>query len=287
MRDQFERAADFVWRFGRPIEKYRLAFHFMNGPQSAVLAILRTYQNTDCGFGHALEPDKRFPGSTPADVMTALYILDEVDGFNDPLILETCCYLEDITTPEGGIPFTLPMVKCYPHAPWWATDDPNPPASLNPTGDIAGLLLKHNILHPWLDQAVPFCWQAVEKRLESYHDIMPAVEFLAHAPDQERASDHIKAIQDAILEQKLVGGDRSQNGYHKYPLDWAPYPQHPLRSLFSDQQIEEDLQALVQSQLPDGGWMINWQTISSDVENEWRSILTLKNLLALKAYGML
>jgi hypothetical protein len=286
MRDHFERAADFVWRYGRPIEKYRLAFHFLNGPQSAVLASLRTYQNTDCGFGHALEPDKRFPGSTPADVMTALNILDEVEGFGDPLILETCCYLEDITTPEGGIPFTLPMVRCYPHTPWWATEDPNPPASLNPTGDVAGLLLKHNIQHPWLDQAVPFCWQSIDNHLESYHDIMPAVVFLAHVPDQERASSAINSIKSTIKALDLVGNDRiNQNGYHKYPLDWAPYPQHPLRSLFSDQQIEEDLMALVNSQLADGGWAINWQTISPEVENEWRGIQTLKNLLILKAYG--
>ena len=77
----------------------------------------------------------------------------------------------------------------------------------------------------------------------------------------------------------------AQNGYHKYPLDWAPYPQHPLRSLFSDQQIEEDLQDLVENQLSDGGWAVNWQTISAEVENECRGIQTLKNLLVLKAYG--
>lgn len=177
------------------------------------------------------------------------------------------------------------MVKCYPHAPWWATDDPNPPASINPTGDIAGLLLKHNIQHPWLNQAAPFCWQAVGKRLDTYHDIMPAMEFLSHAPDQERATFSINTIKDTIKALKLVGSDRSQNGYYKYPLDWAPYPQHPLRSLFSDQQIEDDLQELVKNQLPDGGWAINWEPISTEVENEWRGIRTLKHILILKAYG--
>ncbi len=207
---------------------------------------------------------------------------------HDPLVEETCCYLEDITTPEGGIPFTLPMVKCYPHAPWWATDDPNPPASINPTGDIVGLLLKHKIQHPWLEQSVPFCWQDMANNPpNTFHSIMPAVEFLAHVPDQPRAKLVLEVIKHTIIQQQLVSFDRNLPGYQKFPLDWAPYPKHPLRSLFNSRQIDDDLMALNQIQQPDGGWAINWQPISSEVEMEWRGILTLKYLLTLRAYDML
>jgi hypothetical protein len=77
------------------------------------------------------------------------------------------------STYEGGLPFSIPEMKTYPHAPWWATDEFYPPASINPTGEIVGKLLKHGIHHPWLDKAIPFCWENIDPNREGFHDIMP------------------------------------------------------------------------------------------------------------------
>ncbi len=262
----FNRAADFIWRHARLLDRNRFAFHFLGGPRSAVLVSLRAYQNPDGGFGNALEPDSRCPDSTPLAVMTAFYILDEMDAFDDPMVVRACDYLETITTGEGGVPFTLPAIKNYPHTPWMATDDLHPPASINPTADLVGLLLKHNVQHPWLDKAVPFCWRAQDPGRNGFHDIMPAVQFLINTPEQTRAAPILQAIKDTILREKLVIFDRNTEGYVKFPLDWAPAPQHTFRSLFSDQQIEDDLQALVATQQEDGGWPINWPPVSSASE---------------------
>jgi len=281
----FERASDFIWRNARLIERRRFAFHFLDGQKSSVLAALRPYQNPDGGFGNALEPDSRCPDSTPLAVMTAFYILDELDAFDDPMELRACDYLETITTGDGGIPFTLPVINNYPHTPWMGTDDPNPPASINPTADIAGLLLKHKIQHPWLEKAVPFCWQAQDPGRDGFHDILPAVQFLTNSPDAERAAPILQAIKDTILQENLVIFDRNTEGYVKFPLDWAPAPQHIFRSLFSDEQIETDLQALISAQQDEGGWPINWPPVSTASECEWRGVKTLENLLILKHYG--
>ncbi len=283
-RDAFERAADFIWRNARLLEKYRFAYHFLDGPQSAVIACLRSYQNPDGGFGNALEPDKRYPGSTPIDVATAFHNLDDVDGFADEMVTEACDFLETITTPEGGIPFTLPEVKQYPHAPWWGTDEADPPAAINPTAEICAMLLKHNVYHPWLEHAIPFCWQHIPSLPASFHNMMPATQFLQYAPDQTRAAAMLAKIKADILHENLVSFDRNLPGYVKYPLDWAPDPDYSLRTLFIDEEIMTDLKALEADQQSDGGWAINWEPISTAVELEWRGILTLRSLLTLNAY---
>ena len=68
----FERAADFLWSYGRVLERRRFVGQFSEdaiaagiplpgAPQAApadgVLAALHAYRNHDGGFGHALEPD--------------------------------------------------------------------------------------------------------------------------------------------------------------------------------------------------------------------------------------
>ncbi len=283
-RNSFEGAADFIWRNARMLEKYRFAYHFLDGPQSAVIACLRSYQNADGGFGNALEPDKRYPGSTPIDVATSFHILDEVGELADDLVLSACDFLQTITTPEGGVPFTLPAVKGFPHAPWWGTNEANPPAAINPTAEICALLLKQGVQHPWLEQAVPFCWQHIPSLPVSFHNLMPAIHFLQYAPDQPRAAAMLAKIKADILHEDLVAINRTLGGYVKFPLDWAPFPAHPLHNLFSDDEIQADLLALEAGQQADGGWAINWEPISSGVELEWRGILTLQSLLTLNAY---
>lgn len=283
-KDSFDRAADFIWRNARLLEKYRFAYHFLNGPQSAVLACLRSYQNTDGGFGNALEPDKRYPGSTPIDVATAFDILDEVDSFGDESVIQACNFLQTITSSEGGVPFTLSAVNQYPHAAWWGTEEADPPAAVNPTAEICALMLKNDVQHPWLEQAELFCWRNIPSLEASFHNLMPAIHFLQYASDQARAAAMLAKIKADILHEDLVAFQRNEGGYVKFPLDWAPSPEHALRNLFTNDEIEADLDALEAKQQPDGGWSINWEPISPAVELEYRGIVTLHNLLTLKAY---
>src|SRR6185312_6889470 len=157
---RLQNAQDFIWRNARLIERYLFTCLFANGSKDPVLAALCAYQNEDGGFGNALEPDKRCPSSQPQDIEIALHILDAIDAMHDPMVKRACDYLVTITTPDGGVPYALPSVNAYPHAPWWTVED-NPPASLNPTAAIAGLLLKHGIDHPWLETASKFCWHEI------------------------------------------------------------------------------------------------------------------------------
>lgn len=278
-------AHDFILKNARLLDRQLFAYHFLGGSREAVLQALLAYQNPDGGFGNALEPDKRDPGSQPVDVQIAFQILEQIGAFDHPCVAQACDFLVGITTPEGGVPFALPSVMNFPRAPWWnvATE---PPASLNPTAALAGMLLAHGVQHAWLERAVPYCWKAIiESDSSEYHDLLPMIAFLQHAPDP-RASHELERIRRRIEAQHLVSLDPAAIGYVHPPLDWAPTPQHWARGLFSDAVIQADLDRLLALQQSDGGWPITWQPVSTAVEQEWRGWRTVEALYTLSAYGV-
>lgn len=137
----FARASDFVLRNARLLDRRLFAYLFEDGPREPVLDALRAYRNEDGGFGNALEPDKRCLQSQPVDAEVALEILDLVGASDDLMVDDLCDWLDRNADASGGLPFALPSVNAYPHAPWWRTD-PAPPPSINPTGAIVATLTK-------------------------------------------------------------------------------------------------------------------------------------------------
>jgi hypothetical protein len=281
-----DRAEEFIWSNARLLERRLFAFLFKGAAAEPVRAALRAYQNDDGGFGNALEPDKRCPDSQPIDQELALRVLDDV-GIDEPVVQRMCDFLLTISTAEGGVPFVLPTVRSAPRAPWWNTDD-DPPASLNPTAAIAGLLHKHSFRHPWLDRATEYCWRAIdESQLDEPHLLLSIITFLENAPDAERARREFERLATNLFEQGLVEVDPDATGYVKMPLDYAPAPATWCRRLFSDDVIAAHLDALVARQRPDGGWPITWPPISPADELEYRGIVTIGALKTLRAYGRL
>jgi hypothetical protein len=283
-----ERAADFIWRNARLLDRQRFVALFQGAAAAPVVAALRAYQNADGGFGNALEPDKRCPDSQPVDVEVALRVFDELGDevdWRDPLVERVIDYLATITTPDGGIPRALPSLNAYPHAPWWESAA-NPPASLNPTAAIVGLLLKHGVRHPWVERATDYCWRAISAgSTEEVHELATILTFLENAPDRPRAEREFDRIAERLFAAKLVELDPAASGYVKKPLDWAPTPKSWCRRLFDDKVIAANLDSLIARQQLDGGWTISWPPVSSLVELEWRGYVTVDALKTLRAYG--
>lgn len=280
-------ATAFMWAGARLLDRRRFAHLFLGGGRQATLDALRPYQHADGGFGSALEPDLRGPDSQPVPTWTALVILDEADALDDPLATRACDYLQTITTAEGGVPFVLPTVRGYPHAPWWETDD-HPPASLNPTAAIAALLHKRHIAHPWLARATDYCW----RELETTEDVSPytmraVLPFLDHAPDRERAERVIARLGPKLLSSGHVALTPTDEADTHTPLNFAPTPQSIARRLFSDEVIQTHLDALATAQRDDGGWDINWLAWNPLAALEWRGVVTIEALTTLRAYGRL
>ena len=283
-----DRAADFIWRNARLIDRQRFVRLFQDAGAAPVVAALRAYQNADGGFGNALEPDKRCPDSQPVDVEVALRVFDELGGefdWRDPLVERVINFLATITTTAGGIPFVLPSARAYPHAPWWESDD-NPPASPNPTAAIVGLFLKHRVQHPWVERATEYCWQVIsDGSSEEVHELATILTFLENAPDQTRVKREFDRIAERLFAAGLVELDPEASGYVKKPLDWAPTPESSCRRLFDDKVIAANLDALTARQQTDGGWTISWPPVSPLVELEWRGYVTVDALKTLRAYG--
>ena len=283
MKDLFERAEEFIWRNARLIDRRLFDFHFKSGSSQGVLSALRAYQNEDGGFGNALEPDIRCPDSQPVPTQHALEILDATE-FDERTVQRTCDYLLSITTEEGGIPYVLPSVRNYPRAPWWNTQD-NPPASLNPTAAICGILHKNKVRHAWLENATAYCWEKIPGITpEEQHEMGCVFTFLRYEPGRERAEKEMKRLGEQLLTSGLVA-ETGAAGYVGKALDWAPFPDDPLRGYFSEEEIQANLEELVAGQQEDGGWTITWPPVSPGCEMEWRGWVTLNALLRLRANG--
>lgn len=287
MSQLLDSAHTFMLNNARLLERHLFAFLFQGGDRQPVLSALLAYQNADSGFGSALEPDKRTATSQPIDQEVALSVLDTI-GFDTEVALQVCDFLVTITTPEGGVPFVLPTVRDAPRAPWWNTEAEYPPASINPTASIAGLLHKYAVRHPWLDQATEFCWQQIEQmKMASGHDFLCAMHFLEHAPERARAERAFDTLRAQLLDGGHVTYDPSASGYVFMPLFYAPSPERLGRRLFDQAMIDTHLAALIQKQQADGGWPLSWPAVSPACEQEYRGIVTLGALKTLQAYGYL
>lgn len=282
-------AQDFIWRNARLVDRYFFACLFEDGSPDLLIRALKAYQNVDGGFGNALEPDKRVPASQPIDVETALIILELAGLLADPdvgaqLLRPACDFLQTITTPEGGVPFSLPSARNYPHAPWWGVDD-DPEAALNPTAGIAGRLIKAGLEHPWVERATDYCWRAIAAtETREFHDLMPVLSFLENVPDRARARKELDRLAERIRVPGVVEMDPDAAGYVKMPLDWAPTPQSFCFGLFERNTLDTHLAALAGRQQADGGWPISWDPLSPGIELEWRGHRTVLTLYTLRAY---
>lgn len=277
----FQKAEQFIWTNARLLERRLFAYHFKNESADSVVQALMAYQNDDGGFGNALEPDIRCPDSQPVPCQHALEILDEV-GFDPAIATQICDYLMTITTEEGGVPWVLPAVMDYPHAPWWQAGE-NPPASINPTGIICGLLYKNNFDHPWLAPAAEFCWQVIEGEMaEEMHDMGNILFFLRHSPDLERAQVQSERYFIHLLSSGLAA-DAGDDGYVWKPLDWAPEPDNPLRKYFDPAAVQAHLDEILSEQQEDGGWPISFPPFSQACHLEWRGWVTVCRLNLLRA----
>lgn len=287
-----DRAERFVLLSGRLIDRHRFAHLFRGASAEPVLAALRPYQNADGGFGNALEPDLRGNGSQPQPVEVALRLLDEVDAFGDPMVTRALDWLVTVTTAEGGVPFVLPSVRDTPRAPWWDTDD-DPPASVNPTGAIAGLLHKRGVDHPWLAPATELCWRRLDAMDQvGGYDARCALLFLDHVPEAARADAALRRLGALMSEQGVVALDPSAAGGEGAgeafsPLGLAPDPGGRARALFDPAVVDAHLDALVDGQDEDGGWHVTWPSWSPATGPEWRAWATVANVALLRAHGRL
>src|SRR3954469_1411816 len=110
----FSAAAAFVAANARVLDRRRFQRLFEGGPAAPVRDAVAAYRNADGGFGHALEPDCRAPGSQPATIALALRTLDESGAWDEDLVLGACDHLQAVAPAEGGAVFVDPSIAGWP-----------------------------------------------------------------------------------------------------------------------------------------------------------------------------
>jgi hypothetical protein len=282
--DVLARAADFVWRNARLLERVLFAHHFEAGPAEAVRAVVAAYRNPDGGFGHALEPDVRAPASQPLHGEVALRALQAADVRDAELALGACAFFATVAEDDGRLPLVLPNMLGYPRAAHWTEPDP-PSDSPNPTAAITGLLLNQGVTHPWLEQATSWCWQRLEQPIDEAHAIRAALTFLAFAPDRPRAEALARSVAEQAFSARYFKTDQGPGGYGLTPLHLIPRPNAVGRSAFPDALLASHLDDLLATQSDDGGWPLTWEPPGPGAAVEWRGAWTLEALTTLRAYG--
>jgi hypothetical protein len=286
----FKAAAAFVAANARVLDQRRFQRLFEDSPilgSAPVRDAVTAYRNDDGGFGRALEPDCRAPGSQPAATEMALRVLDETDAWDEGLVRGACDWLTKVAPAEGGAAFVEPTLAGWPHAPWWVPEEGHP-ASLIATGMIAGTLHARGVSHPWLDRATEVMWARAGTLTEpSGYEMFGVLRFLQHVPDRERAREVFGRVGPLIIERNLVALDPEVPGEAHGVLDFAPEPDSLARGLFGDVTVKVHLDHLAQAQLEDGGWTFNWPSWSPEAERDWRGFLTVDALRVLRANGRL
>jgi hypothetical protein len=287
-------AADFMAGHARLLDRRR--FELLLGEAddpSGALAALDAYRNPDGGFGWGLEPDLRSPESQPGTSHHAFEVFANVAPATAPHAVGLCDFLDSITLPDGGLPMALPMGTTAGSGSWWASADPSV-SSLQITAVVAAeaqRVADHDEAvaeHPWLERATDYCLEAISALDErpSAHVLAFSVGFLgaAHSRRAEAAA-LLPKLGSYIPDDGRIEVTGGIEGEVLYPLDMAPYPDHPARELLGARLIDADLDRLESEQRDDGGWTVNFESRSPQGSLEWRGYATVRAIEVLRRNG--
>jgi uncharacterized protein YfaS (alpha-2-macroglobulin family) len=116
--EAFDRARQFLKAQARPLERALFEHRFEAAPAQRVFEELTHFQNSDGGFGHALEPDLRTPTSSALATGIGLRILREIGApVDDALVRRAVEYLLAAFDDEAKVWRVAPHdTNNHPHA---------------------------------------------------------------------------------------------------------------------------------------------------------------------------
>ncbi|GAA2210196.1 hypothetical protein GCM10009850_056550 [Nonomuraea monospora] len=284
----------FLAGHGRVLDRRRYDLLAGDGDAAGLLAALEGYRNADGGYGWGLEPDLRSPESQPGAALHAFEVFEEAGPATSPHAATLCDWLETVTLPDGGLPFSLPLTYSHATAPWWSGGD-STTSSLQITAVTAAAahrVAAHDpavAAHPWLERATRYCFETIGALEEAPHAyvLLFAVRFLDAVYDTRAgAADLLKRLGAVIPGDGRVPVAGGTENEALRPLDFAPFPGRPVRDLFEPAVIAADLVRLAGEQQDDGGWTVDYARISPAGSLEWRGAATVNAVRILRANGL-
>ncbi|MES9609117.1 hypothetical protein [Actinomadura sp. NPDC000929] len=272
------KASDFMAMHARPLDRRRFDLLTGEGDRDALLAALNTYRNPDGGYGHGLEPDLRSRTSQPGPALHAFEVFEELAPVTAPEAAALCDWLESVTLPDGGLPFALHIPDPAGCAPFWVEADPGT-SSLQITSVVAAMAQRvavHDSAvaeHPWLDRATRYCLDTVRAK-DTLHAL--EAEFAMWLADAVEDTEAVALLGEHIPDDGLVHVEGGLEDETLRPLDFAPFPGRPARSLFKPDVVAAELRRLDGMQEDDGGWRVDFASYSPAAELEWRGYATVR-----------
>ena len=274
--------------------------------KAAVLRALSTYQNTDGGFGHALEPDAWNPNSSPIQTWAATEILNEIAFTNSsaPIIKGILKYLESGQDFDGHLwQNTVESNNDYPHAQWWHTDSYSTShTDYNPTAVLAGFIVRFADRNsPLFELGCQISQEAVaylftSEQQNDMHTIACYIRMMEYCEaagvcnlfDFQKLNDALSA---AVKEMVTEDTDKWKASYICKPSQF--FNSKDSRFYPAVKNIAEyECRFISETQLEDGSWHIPWRWKDYPEEwaiskNYWKSNAAVLNMLYLKNFGML
>jgi hypothetical protein len=199
------------------------------------------------------------------------------------MVSDAAAWIAAIAEPDGGVPFVLPAAAAHPHAPFIT---PSAGGSFL-TFALAGALWEAGSGEPWLRRATDWCWARLDGPDElGAYGVKSALDFLDTVPDEPRASAAIERLRPRLGTDGSIPVSGGTEDERLTPLTLSERPGGRSRALFTDDQIEADLDRLEDGQQDGGGWTFDWLDWSPGQSVETRGAVTLRALRILGQRSM-
>ena len=302
-QEQFERARTYLKTQARPTERTLFEHSFENGSVEAVLTHLEKFQNTDGGFGNALEPDMRSPSSSALATEIGLGIMAELGVSSDHIMVRGAVgYALDSLDEDTKTWRVAPLdVNEHPHASWWHDAEGSLARTFDnylvtPRAGIIAYLYAYADLVPpdWLEEVAEATLTTVkgmdDEKFGGGGDVLNYIRKLAEAqglPEQEK--DWLVPRVRKLADRVVARYPKQWTTYCAPPLKLAPTPEAITAAVLAD-CLPTHLDYLIAQQSPQGYWDVTWEwgdylDVWEDAKAEWRGILIMEALTSLKAYG--
>ncbi len=300
---EYEQIRLWMYRNARPLELARWRYHFEGGSAEDVLAALGAYQNSDGGFGHAIDCDNWNPDSTPYNAGQAMNIFRELGLYDPghPMVAKLLDYLGNTSHFAEGIgwPFTIPSNNEAPHAPWWTYCEENNRQNLyHATGNLAGYILhsadrSSGLYEKTLAIADGMMEHLQRTELLDCHDVGSYCALL----DGILAAGLLDRFGGVALTERLI--EQVNASIERDPAKWPYYSMRPTQYIDGPQSpfypgngavLALEMDYILSTRHDGAVWDISWAWEEypkqfAIAERWWQGYWAIRNVLLLKAFG--
>ena len=298
-RKAFAEAAEFLRVQARPLEVARFEGIFNRSRDADVLDELRKFQNSDGGFGHALEADLRAPESSALCTSVAFQIIRDHQIPREHVVVQRGIQylMETLDQSEAHWRIIPKSAESSPHAPWWkqeGREDEYKGFSLNPTAEILGYLLDYGDATIRGERIISEITDRVVDSLHSLksvemHDLLCCLRLLdsEHLPSSVREC--LQSELGRLIPEAVTTATEQWREYGLRPLLVIRRPDSPFINGL-EKAVSLNLDFELEEQDSNGSWSPTWSWGSNHPElwkrakQEWSGVLTLDKLIILARF---